>query len=233
VVFWSVVITANAYYYYQKNRQIDKDNAKLQIQLLNARLSLLHAQLEPHFMFNVLNTLSFLVKLNQQDTAIKGINQLSKVLRYIIEVSDKQVVAFTKEREFTQLYIQLQQLRFEEKLQVKFNCSTLLEEDMVPIMLFQPLIENAIKFGELADSKCCKITINCKKTFTHILITVENKVAKIQGLKSTGTGLKNLKFRLKSLYQGNFKIKQGLKDNIFNITIQLPIISQQEQESEV
>ncbi len=178
-------------------------NERLGAELVRLELDLLRAQLEPHFLFNALNSISALIRSSKTDAATEALAGLSELLRYAIEAGQKNTVTLAEEAAAANEYLRLQKLRFGERL----VCSVELGEDTldkrIPPMLLQPLLENAVQHG-LRDS-LQPATIRLKTDYEdgalHIL--VENTIAPTYREKSSGgfgVGLANIERRLACLY---------------------------------
>ena len=191
-----------------------------------AQLKMLRYQLNPHFLFNTLNAISTLVLINEADTANKMVTRLSDFLRYSLYKDPINKVALEQEVYAARLYLEIEKVRFSERLSVAFDLESGTEKALVPSLILQPLIENAIKYAVASQINGGEIAITAKK-FGHDLLlevadngpgmTITNGLPKSS---DSGVGLVNTKERLSALYDNNFALvlthnqPQGLKVNI-------------------
>ena len=220
---FSIVVVANAYYYYQSMTQKKAESAELQLKLVNTELMLYRAQLEPHFLFNSLNSIASLIRLERKEQATDALSGLSTLLRSVVEIGNKQLMPLQWELEFTDHYVRLQKLRFGKKLEVNITTSGIDDNAKLPVMLLQPLIENAINHGALADSELCQIDVNLSKKSNDCYVTASNKIARNKSTKSSGVGLQNMRYRLRALYQDNFELNTQELQGQFKVHIRFPL----------
>jgi uncharacterized membrane-anchored protein YhcB (DUF1043 family) len=120
---------------------------QLEAQLAQAQLDSLRMQLHPHFLFNTLNGIVGLVRDHKNDAAVSMLVGLSDLLRHALEHSDRQEVELNEEINFIKLYLSIQQMRFSDRLQVDFDIDPATSKALVPNLLLQPLLENALRHG--------------------------------------------------------------------------------------
>jgi sensor histidine kinase YesM len=195
------------------NQLREKDNENLK-----SELSLLRSQVSPHFMFNVLNSLSALAR-KKSDQMEPVIIQLSKLMRYMLYDSEDEKITVERELEYLNSYISLQKLRFGNDVEVEFK--TRLEKKGVPIepMLLIPFVENAFKHG-IGMIVQPKIEIEFATNSSHISFTVRNKMSLINSNdkdSSSGIGLVNLTRRLRLLYKDRHEIKTYITKDSWHI----------------
>jgi two-component system LytT family sensor kinase len=176
--------------------------------LLQARMEALQNQINPHFLFNTLNSVSSLVRFDP-DTARELIIKLATILRRLLSSGDA-FVPLREELEFIDNYLDIEVVRFgRDKLQVKKELELVSLDMMVPSMLLQPLVENSIKHGLASKIEGGSIFLRSRSTDSHLIIEVEddgvgmgaaNLLEKPTGLGGTGIGLANVAERLKVLY---------------------------------
>ncbi len=191
---------------------LDIKNERLGADLVRLELDLLRAQLEPHFLFNALNSISALIRSAKTDAATEALAGLSELLRYAIEAGQKNTVTLAEEAAAAEEYLRLQKLRFGERLVYSVELGEDTSDIRVPPMLLQPLLENAVQHGLRDTLEPAKISLkmNCEDRALHIV--VENTVAPKSREKSSagfGVGLANIERRLACLYpdQHTFETK--------------------------
>jgi two-component system LytT family sensor kinase len=202
-------------------QQIELENEQLRTENLQNRYDVLLNQINPHFFFNSLNSLSSLVREGRNDNALKYIDELSNTYRYSMESSGKELVTVADELQSLKAYSYLLQIRFENKLFIEININEEANKMLLPVLSLQPLVENVVKHNVISSDSPLTITI----TGDEKAITVMNPVRlrSASGEKS-GTGLNNLSTRYKLLTGYDPIIIKG--DNIFSIT--LPLVKPEE-----
>jgi len=205
------VLAYHLYHYYQKEVITAKENAKLTLITKQAELDNLSAQLNPHFLFNSLNSIKSLVVENP-NVARRAIDLLSDLLRSSLYDKDKDLIPIKNELSLVYDYIELEKMRFEERLQLKTNIDDDLNNYKIPTLSIQLLVENAIKHGIDLKVGGGVVFLKIYKQEGDIYITVENPGV-INQHKSVGLGLKNLKKRLEIQYKDKAVFSLTAKEN--------------------
>ncbi|MGB3607596.1 MAG: histidine kinase [Psychroserpens sp.] len=211
-----------AYRYFKDNQEKLKIEGELKSAALKSELSALKAQLNPHFLYNIFNTISASVPPENEKTR-HMIAQLSDLFRYQLKASQVEKVTLREEIEFVNKYLDLEKERFQERLEVEIHVEDDLKNEMVPPMLLQPLVENSVKHGlsTLIEGGKISISIVKKNDKLHFEIadTGVGIIDKTQVFKN-GVGLTNTKMRLEKMYQTTLLLSdndpKGLKIN-FNL----------------
>src|SRR5262249_15042223 len=125
----------------------EAETARLSEQLSRAQLDALRRQIEPHFLFNSLNSIAGLIRDKQNDAAVTTIVRLSDFLRRVLADSSRQLVSLAEEVEFSERYLEIQKVRFAERLDLRVDVPVELRSAQVPSLLLQPMVENAVKHG--------------------------------------------------------------------------------------
>ena len=193
-----------------------------------SQLRMLRYQLNPHFLFNTLNAISTLILDADNKTANSMVSKLSDFLRYSLDKDPLQKVSLDHEVSTLKLYLEIEKVRFEERLTVEFNIQERAGEALIPSMLLQPLIENSIKYA-IADSvDGGKIRINAKMFAGDLLIEVQDDGPGINMENGElpafrGVGIKNIRERLKVLYGATHscRISEALPHGL-KIEIRIP-----------
>ena len=209
LVYGAVVGVCYAIDYYRKYREHEFIASQLEAQLAQAQLDSLRMQLHPHFLFNTLNGIVGLVRDNKNEAAVSMLVGLSDLLRHALEHSDEQEVELKDELSFTELYLKIQQMRFSDRLQIDFDIDPSLMNAMVPNLLLQPLLENALRHGIGRSTEAGWIRISAKRENGSLLITVSDNGAGLpsnwQMKTSSGIGLANTAARLQQHYGENHR----------------------------
>jgi len=216
LIYGGVVGICYAIDYYRKYREREFAAAQLETQLAQAQLDSLRMQLHPHFLFNTLNGIVGLVRDNNNQAAVTMLVGLSDLLRHALEHSDRQEVELKEELNFIKLYLNIQQMRFSDRLQVEFDIDPSTTQALVPNLLLQPLLENALKHGIGRSAEVGSIRIAATKDDGRLSITVSDNGAGLpknwQLKTSSGIGLANTIARLQQLYGDNHRFNIRNRD---------------------
>lgn len=211
------------FYVQKEQKEMDKRKADAEKLAKDAELYKLRQQLQPHFLFNSLNSISALTG-TQPEKARHMIQQLSDFLRGTLKKEDKQWSSLKEELEYLQLYLDIEKVRFGYRLQTKIEFEEEAIQMKLPSLLLQPVVENAIKFGLYDTVGEVLITI-CGRTKNNVLeVTVANPFdpETAQPLQGTGFGLASIKRRLFLLFLRHDLLKTSTHDNQFITTIEIP-----------
>ena len=214
------ILAYHLFHYYQKEVVTAKENAQLSILIKQTQLDNLSAQLNPHFLFNSLNSIKSLV-IENPNVARRAIDLLSDLLRSSLYDKDKDLITIQQELSLIDDYIELEKLRFEERLQLDIVVDEKLLNFKIPTLSIQLLVENAIKHGIDLKIEGGIILLTIKQINESISITVVNP-GSINKQKKSGVGVKNLKQRLEIQYKGKANFSLNELDNeqvIAEITI--------------
>jgi two-component system, LytTR family, sensor kinase len=192
-----------------------------------AQLQMLRYQLNPHFLFNSLNSIRALIE-EDKIRAKSMITELSEFLRYSLISKNLSYVPLSSELDATKHYFAIEKTRFEEKLEVTFSVDPLTEDIQVPSFLIHPLIENAIKYGMKTSRLPLLISIKSTIASNHFCLEVCNSgkwMEKSNHNESTGTGLNNVRQRLLNAYPDNHKFSISKSSDIVCVKIEILNIS--------
>ena len=201
------IITIAVYYvirYFQGLQREELEKSELNIKNREMQISLLKSQINPHFLFNTLNSINTLIG-SSKEQARRVITQLSDIFRYALDSHGDQMVRLIHELDFIDNYIRIQQVRFGDRLkfvkQVDFSCLSV----QIPPMILQPLVENSVKYGIAPKDDGGTIVLTIKRFNTMIFFEVKDdglgsKAKKVMDGSSGGVGLKNTDQRLKSIF---------------------------------
>jgi signal transduction histidine kinase len=197
----------HGYEYYVDNQNKLKLEAELRESVLKSELSALKAQLNPHFLYNVFNTISASLPPEQEQTR-EMIANLSDLFRYQLRASQSETVPLKDELDFVKQYLDLEKARFENRLKININVDERLMERHVPPMILQPLVENAIKHGISGIIEGGEITISIKKKGERIHFEIADTGVGIKDksqLMNKGVGLTNTKLRLEKMFHSTIQ----------------------------
>ena len=209
ILSWSVLYFGTKYY---QMLQVEKQNVlKANTVAHQAQLKMLRYQLNPHFLFNTLNAISTLILLKDNVTANGMVTKLSEFLRYSLDKDPMKKVTLNSEIQALELYLDIEKVRFEERLQVHFTICDNCEEALVPSMILQPIAENAIKHAIATQEQGGSITITVNHFANDLLIEVADDGPGAEIIngnlhRENGVGLVNTRERLQALYQDNYSL---------------------------
>jgi two-component system, LytTR family, sensor kinase len=209
-----ILIICNAVLASQKNKTAELEIEQLKVNNLEAQKQALLQQLHPHFLFNTLSVLKSLIKENPDEAENYSV-KLSEFLRYSIQVHKKDMVTVGEELKFTNDYIDLQKVRFENSLVCKVNIPEAVYQLQVPAFALQTLVENAIKHNSFTEKRPLYITIE----YAANAITISNNKMLAKTTDTTGTGLENLNQRYKLIGNKEIEITDGKEE--FSVLVHL------------
>ena len=225
--FGFLVVVSHAYDYYVLSMEREKRAAGLQAQLTEARLEALRAQLQPHFLFNTLNAVTVLVDENPA-AAKETLAQLSELLRIALDGARTQEVPLRRELEMTDLYLRIQRTRYGDRLEVRNEIEPDTLGALVPSLVLQPLVENALKHGIDSLPGPGAVTVSARRRDGQLLLGVEDAG---EGRRSPGSaapgmgiGLSNTGERLRGLYgdAGSVSLEPAAAGNGTKVVVKLP-----------
>lgn len=199
-----------------RTRIVEIENLKLKRENTEAQLTSLRNQMNPHFLFNTLNSLSSVIRLGEKTESLQFVDKMSEVYRYILESNEHKTIELKRELQFLEAYIFMMDKRFGKKLTLNVMVDNLQNHCMIPPMTLQLLVENAIKHNKITETEPLNVSIY----HTHQSIIVENNLQKKRSEDSYGIGLANLQNRFKLLAGRDISIR--MENGLF--TVELPII---------
>lgn len=209
--------------YYEDLQEKLKVEAQLQTLVNEAELSALKSQINPHFLFNSLNSISSLTITNP-DKAQEMVIKLSDFLRYTLSHDKDEKASLKEEFSNLQRYLDIEKIRFGHRLNFSTNIPDECQNFEIPNMILQPLIENAIKHGVYDSTEEVLVELSCKYDSEHVTIEISNEydpdsVKK----KGEGIGLKNIKKRLQIIYKRQDLFEVSAEKLVFRAILRLPI----------
>ncbi|MDQ6827379.1 MAG: histidine kinase [Gemmatimonadota bacterium] len=219
LVYWSILGVGYALEYHSRFREREIRAAHLESRLAHAQLDVLRMQLHPHFLFNTLHTISVLVREHDNDVADRMIARLSELLRLSIDLEATQEVTLSRELEILGCYLDIQQMRFQERLQVGLDIDPAARDGMLPTLVLQPLVENAIRHGISQRESGGRIDIVARRVENELRLTISDDgpgISTNSNGGSSGVGLANTRARLDNLYGDRhlFELKNGPRGGV-------------------
>lgn len=216
VLLYCIVVSAAWAYSYYRTLQLERLAAsELQRQFASAQLQALRMQLQPHFLFNTLHTISGLID-EDKSAAERMIARLSDFLRMSLEAARAPVITLRDELRFVRLYLDIEHVRFEDRLSVDFEIDLATENALVPAWILQPLVENAIRHGVAHREFDARITVRALRAAGELVLSVEdNGPGNVSPPPSPGSGLGlvNTRARLETLYGPNQQLHLLRRDD--------------------
>jgi signal transduction histidine kinase len=202
--YWIIIGLAYLLEHYQTSRARELRASQLETQLAEARLQALESQLHPHFLFNALNTIAVLVRTERSAQAVRVVTGLGELLRRALDGAGAQVVPLKQEIEFIRRYLEIEQIRFGERLQVELHIEPSAQDAQVPYLILQPLVENAIQHGIASRTGAGKLRIDASRDDGRLRLSVRDDgpglSEEAEGTPGNGVGLSTTKERLERLY---------------------------------
>jgi two-component system, LytTR family, sensor kinase len=221
-IYGLIILT---YYLFTSLSNLAEKNAreaKLETLLKETELRMLRSQINPHFLFNTLNSITSLT-VTDPEKARSMVIKLSDFMRYALSRKDEQPVTLQSELENLRLYLDIEKVRFGDRLSIEENIDPGSLSASLPVMLLQPLYENAIKHGVYESSEKVTIKTNVKVIDNFIELTISNDFDPDSSpARGTGTGLLNVSRRLELLYGKRTSIKTEKLNNVFTVKIYIP-----------
>ncbi|MES2753860.1 MAG: histidine kinase [Pseudomonadota bacterium] len=214
-------------FYIIVEEQIDQLEA-LEGQASSAQLAMLRYQLNPHFLFNTLNSISTLVLLKQTERANAMLSRLSSFLRYTLANEPTANVSLAQEVETLKLYLEIEKMRFEDRLRPTFDIDPAAERARLPSLLLQPLVENAIKYAVTPQEDGAEIAVTAQLVGDRVRIAVSDtgpglREGPKQPSLSTGVGLANIRERLAQAYGADHRFEiRALPLGGFGVEVEFP-----------
>jgi two-component system, LytTR family, sensor kinase len=211
------------YHYVEKNRKDQLDKVTLEKTVKELELKTIKSHINPHFIFNSLNSIRALVDENPQ-RARQAITELSNILRSSMQAEKAETVSLSREMDIVTDYLALEQMRFEERLRIEMDIDENTLEQLVPPMMLQTLVENAIKHGIGKQINGGVVRIGAHLHGNNLELLVQNTGQLNKNISSGGFGIKSTQDRLNLMYQGKaaFEIKD-LDNNLVQSKVMVPI----------
>jgi hypothetical protein len=228
LVYWAILGAYQGFDYHRRFREREKRAVQLEAQLVQAQLQALKMQLHPHFLFNTLNSISALLH-HDPELADRMIARLGDFLRLTLDNSGAQEVTLQKELEFLKCYLEIERVRFQDRLTVSYDVAPETLDAMVPNLAWQPIVENAIRHAIAPRAGRGHIEMRAQRRGEALQLQVKDDGPGLpsqqnsNGLFSKGVGLANTRERLRQLYGNDhrFELANG-SDRGLIVTLEIP-----------
>lgn len=192
----------------EENKKEEIKLSQLNNSITEAQISILRSQIHPHFLFNTFNTLSTLILKEDRHTTLKLINSIKELLSRSIKENHNSLISLNEELEFVKNYLEIERLRFGEKLSFEINSNVNLQNALIPNFILQPLVENSVRHGIAKITDKGIIQINIDKENNHLIISVEDNGKGVEDDKiEKGLGLKIIRKQLEYFFEDKYDFK--------------------------
>jgi signal transduction histidine kinase len=231
--YWAVIVLQAVYRSQKQTKVRERETFELKVQaselaqqLATAQLSALKMQLQPHFLFNTLGAIVVLIQQQKAAQAEAMVEKLSDLLRLTLEDVEAQEVPLWRELEFLRLYLSIEQVRFEDRLKVRIVPTAALSEMLVPHMVLQPIVENAVRhgLGQSEEAVTIEVAASSNNGSLTLIVSDDGPGLLSETLGHSGIGLTNTRNRLSRLYGDNasLTVEQAEHPGV-RVTITLPV----------
>jgi len=222
-IYGLIILT---YYLFTSLTNLSEKNAKearLESLVKETELKLLRSQINPHFLFNSLNSISSLT-VTDPEKARDMIVKLSDFMRYSLSSRNDHLISLQNEMESLRIYLEIEKVRFRERLIIEEQVENECLDAMLPGLLLQPLYENAVKHGVYESNKTVIIKTTAVKNGEHVIITISNTIDQeaIVTRKGAGIGLMNVRSRLELFFGKDAELNISRSENEFTVTVKFP-----------
>ena len=203
ITYWTVVVISHAVDYYRKYQERELSASRFKAQLVQAQLTALRSQLQPHFLFNTLNSIAVLMRKNSNEEAVDMLTGLADLLRVLFKNIEVQEVSLKEELEFLERYLEIEKVRFKDRLRVNMKIEPDTLEALVPNLILQPIVENAIRHGIEQRSASGLLEISAQRQNGTLSLEVRDDGPGLSPEDKPGEGqigLANTRTRLRQLY---------------------------------
>jgi LytS/YehU family sensor histidine kinase len=221
LIYILIAVFYYTFFFSNRLKEKSKEEDRLKELVTQTQLNELKSQINPHFLFNSLNSVSYLT-IAEPEKAQEMVIKLSSFLRYSLKHKENQLVSLSQEIEHIKLYLEIEKVRFGDKLEAEFNIDAC-TDCLIPNMILQPLYENAIKYGVYETTSQVVIHTEARIEDNHLIFSIRNNYdADAVMKKGEGIGLLNIRKRLGLVYGNATLLKITNENNIFTVTLKIP-----------
>lgn len=219
---WSALLLALVYHHEVQERE--RQLSSLREQAYGAQMRALRYQINPHFLFNTLNALAGLIEERELPNAERMVLSLSAFLRSTLALDPLQDIPLSEELDLQARYLDIERERFSDRLSVRLDIPADLRGAMVPSLILQPLVENAVKHGVGSVDRAVRVRIRAKAADDILVVEVENDAPEIaHPAQGTGVGLKNVAERLAARFGTAGRLSSAKLGDVFRVTLNMPL----------
>lgn len=226
-----ILVAAHAYAYFTRARNQEIEGARLQQALAESELQVLKSQLQPHFLFNTLHGISTLIDVDKSRAKLMVL-KLSSLLRAVLEDGTADLISLRDELKFAEAYLDVEKMRLGDRLDIRWNVQAGNGQLLVPPLILQPLVENAIAHGVACSREGGWLEIAVQRMNARLEIRVRNSV-RGKGTPGSGLGLRNVRARLNHLYSEEARFSlEFTEDGVATAAVILPSLGTDGREFE-
>jgi hypothetical protein len=222
-----LLVVGGALAAHHRAQRLELRESRLEAELTRAELHALRLEIEPHFLFNTLNSIAALIRLKDSRRALDMLVNLSEFMRANLEQSRDQLVPLSTEVEWVRRYVDLQQTRFGDRLDVRYEVEADCLDLTVPTLVLQPIVENALRHGAARQTGRCSVVIGAARDRHRLKLWIHDDGAGLRADfdidRHAGTGLRNTRSRLAQLYGGGATLDLRRRDRGTAVEMTLPI----------
>lgn len=227
IEMWAIIGAFSALEYYRRFQQHQMKLLSAEKDLADARLTSLRMQLNPHFLFNAFNSVISLIDSNK-DHAKDMLSELSSLMRHLLSQDKRHTITLAQEIEFNKRYLDIESIRFQDRLTIVMDITANAQEALVPNLILQPLIENALKHGFAQTVGDCQVSISATINEERLILCVADNgkgCSNPDMAIGTGVGLTNVQKRLEQMFGDDFSVNiQRVLPSGFQISLDIPYI---------
>ncbi len=228
IISWVMLIVFYVIEISKKYQNKSVEATKLEAELTQANIHALKMQIRPHFIFNAHNAIATLMRTGKNEEALEMLLKLSDLLRMSLNNFENQLISLEEEIDFARKYLEIEQIRFEDRLAIEIAVNEADKNLKVPVFILQPLVENGIIHGVNKTLGKSEIRITAEQEEENLLIKVFNTGTLGSNDTSSGIGLSNVKSRLKTLFKEKARISLKEVSNGVEAVLKLPCLPEKE-----
>jgi two-component system, LytTR family, sensor kinase len=215
LLYWTILSVSYAAEHHRRLRERELTASQLETQLVQADLQALKMQLHPHFLFNALHTIGSLVRTGDRDNAVRVVAGLGDLLRRVLDSAAQQEVPLKQELDFIRTYLDIEQIRFRDRLKIAINADPDILDAKVPHLILQPLVENAIRHGIAPHASAGYLMVGARRVDDQLQLVVRDDGPGLGNDENgadparLGIGLSNTRARLTRLYGSEGELEVG------------------------
>jgi two-component system, LytTR family, sensor kinase len=206
-----ILVAAHAYAYFTRARNQEIEGARLQQALAESELQVLKSQLQPHFLFNTLHGISTLIEVDKSRAKLMVL-KLSNLLRAVLDDGTADLISLRDELKFAEAYLDIEKMRLGDRLEIRWNIQAGNGHLLVPPLILQPLVENAIAHGVACSREGGWLEVGLQRMNDRLEMSVRNSV-RGKGTPGSGLGLRNIRARLNHLYSDEAQLALEISDD--------------------
>jgi signal transduction histidine kinase len=235
LIYWVIQAAGQALAWFRHSKEQEIAASELEAKLATAQLRALKMQLHPHFLFNTLHSIGVLVRKNERSAALDMVTGLGDLLRASLENTDRQEIPLKEELEFLERYLEIEQIRFRDRLRVRYEVDSDVYDAAVPNMILQPLVENAIRHGVAPSVSPRTVRLEAERLGGDLVLRVRDDGVGVPEdwtpEEGSGVGIRNVRERLERHYgdRGELRVRP-IPEGGVRATVRIPFRKLEDEE---